>query len=506
MAKSINRLLAELIDDDGDVQAQYLDNAEGGGLVYYDTLDSLPVGNLLSEGNLAFVQENQRMYVSNGIGWYNAGLVNRTPRWDSGGEPDASYTIADSATPLVITAKAVDSDNSDINLLNQASASDSAQYMVSITNDSSVFTFTPKSADSIGIEVAAGNLSDSNGDFIYTFKWSDGISFVSKAVTIGYSPAGSGGTAGTYGDRAIAVQGASVSGTQNSTTTILYWDITSLGNASTFGNLTTTNRYRGTATGDAIRALWWGGSTWSGSAESHTQEIEYSTIATTGNAQFFGNLSHNIPTNMWRRSNPGSCCNGTKAVIGGGQQNSSTGATEIEVVTVQTTSNGVDHGDLTRGRFWTSAWGNDTYGLWAYGSPPGTSPYGHNSIDRLTIDTGGNATAHGTGNARSFHGAGGDDTRMVIAGGYYTSGLQSIDSVTIATSSNASSHGQLSQISFAIGGLSNSTRTCYFGDGQGASTADEIEYITTATGGTAASFGNLGLTSYDGKGTSGNAA
>ena len=191
MAKSINRLLAELIDDDGDVQAQYLDNADGGGLVYYDTLDSLPVGNLLSEGNLAFVQENQRMYVSNGIGWYNAGLVNRTPRWDSGGEPAATYTIADSATPLVITAKAIDSDNSDINLLNQSTVSDSAQYMVSITNDSSVWTFTPKSADSIGTEVAAGNLSDSNGDFVYTFKWSDGISFVSKAATISYNPGAS---------------------------------------------------------------------------------------------------------------------------------------------------------------------------------------------------------------------------------------------------------------------------------------------------------------------------
>lgn len=189
MAKSINRLLAELIDDDGDVQAQYLDNAEGGGLVYYDTLDSLPVGNLLSEGNLAFVQENQRMYVSNGIGWYNAGLVNRSPQWDSGGEPQSTYEIADSATPLTIIARAKDSDNPDSHLVNQSFASDSAQYMVDITNDSSVWTFTPKSADSIGIEVAAGNLTDSNGDFTYTFKWSDGISFLSSPVVITYQPA-----------------------------------------------------------------------------------------------------------------------------------------------------------------------------------------------------------------------------------------------------------------------------------------------------------------------------
>lgn len=163
---------------------------DGGGAVdYFDTLDSLPTTGLV-EGQRAFVEANNRMYLSNGVGWYNTSFVNLTPTWYT--EPDASYTIADSATPLLITAKATDSDNSDLNLLNQSVATDSAQYMVDITNDSSVFTFTPKSADSIGASVAAGNLTDSNGDFVYTFKWSDGVNFVSKAVTITYNPAGGG--------------------------------------------------------------------------------------------------------------------------------------------------------------------------------------------------------------------------------------------------------------------------------------------------------------------------
>jgi len=165
----------------------------GSGVSVYETLDSLPSTGLTA-GAEAFVKSNYRLYVSNGSGWYNTTLVNRNPRWDSGGEPDASYTIADSQTSLIITAKAIDSDNPDTHLTNQSIVSDSAQYMVSITNDSSVWTFTPKSADSIGDEVAAGNLTDSNGDFIYTFKWSDGISFISKAVTISYNAAGGGVT------------------------------------------------------------------------------------------------------------------------------------------------------------------------------------------------------------------------------------------------------------------------------------------------------------------------
>jgi len=157
------------------------------GISSYDTLDLLPVTNLVA-GQQAFVKDARRLYVSNGSGWFNTAVANATPQWDSGGEPDASYSIADSATPLIITARAIDSDNSDKNLLNQSFVTDSAQYMVDISSDSSVFTFTPKSADSIGQEVAAGNLSDSNGDFVYTFKWSDGINFVSKGVTISYSP------------------------------------------------------------------------------------------------------------------------------------------------------------------------------------------------------------------------------------------------------------------------------------------------------------------------------
>lgn len=161
----------------------------GGGssgvLSVYDTLDSLPMTGL-KEGDEAIVQSVSKLYVSNGSGWYNTNIVNLAPYWDT--EPDENYNIVDSATPLIVIAKAGDSDTA--NLINQSTVTDSAQYMVSISNDSSVWTFTPKSADSIGIEVAAGNLSDSNGDFVYTFKWNDGFNFIAKEVTIAYNPAG----------------------------------------------------------------------------------------------------------------------------------------------------------------------------------------------------------------------------------------------------------------------------------------------------------------------------
>jgi len=151
----------------------------------YTGLDSLPTSSLTA-GDQAYVESSGRLYISNGSGWYNVALTNSTPYWDS--EPLTSYDITDSATPLIIIAKAKDSDNSDNNLFHQSTVSDSAAFLVDITRDSSVYTFTPKSQDSIGASVTAGDLTDSNtNDFIYTFKWSDGINFVTKAVTINYN-------------------------------------------------------------------------------------------------------------------------------------------------------------------------------------------------------------------------------------------------------------------------------------------------------------------------------
>jgi len=182
--RDLARILGKTEKDNPDNDA--LSVGGGGSVDYFTSLDSLPVTGL-KEGQRAFVEANSRMYLSNGVGWYNASFVNLAPYFVT--TPDATYTITDSSVPLVVTAKALDSDNPDSLISNISFASDSAQYMMrSITADSSVFTFTPKSADSIGQEVAAGNLNDSNGDFIYTFKWTDGVSFATQTSTITYSP------------------------------------------------------------------------------------------------------------------------------------------------------------------------------------------------------------------------------------------------------------------------------------------------------------------------------
>ena len=175
-----------IIPDEAGVDSSAVsDVARNTGIHYYDSIGALPVTGL-SEGDQAFVASSGggRLYISNGSGWYNAAAVNLSPTWDS--SPLASYSIVDSATNLVVTALALDSDNG--NLIWQGYASDSAQYLVDITRDSSIITFDPKSATDVYNSVTAGNLTDSDGgDFTYTFKWSDGINSVSQVSTISYT-------------------------------------------------------------------------------------------------------------------------------------------------------------------------------------------------------------------------------------------------------------------------------------------------------------------------------
>jgi len=158
------------------------------GVPTYDSIGALPLTGL-SAGDQAFVSSNSRLYFSNGSGWYSQSIVNADPRWadsiGSGvGEPAGTLTISDSATPLIVKAVGADSDG--LPLTNSITLADSAQYVFDMTQDSSVFTFTPKTkAQAIAASVA-GNI-DSNGASIdVTFKVTDGISILSKPSIVKY--------------------------------------------------------------------------------------------------------------------------------------------------------------------------------------------------------------------------------------------------------------------------------------------------------------------------------
>ena len=457
-----------------------MDSAEvqGVGMLYVDTLDSLPLTNL-QIGQQAFVDANRRHYVSNGSGWYNTQyVISSSPYWDS--EPLSTYEIVDSATPLVITALARDSDNP--NLINQSFGTDSAQYMATVTNDSSVFTFTPKTKAQLAAAISAGNLTDSDGDFIYTFKWSDGINFVAKAVTITYNTAPPG-----FG-RAIFSGGTTGSG---GTTTLEYFDFATGGSTSTFGTMGTARGGHASFSNSA-RAVFSNGEVVGGANRQYASNMEYVTPSTLGNGATFG-------TNDTGKAFVGAAADLTRGIIAGGAYYS--GAwnfrERLDYVTIDTTSNSSYFGGLAWG--WAvsgaASSGNNTYALWGGGVRSSDTQYvGY--YYRTTIQTTGTASSFGSWSssyARAYCAGFADQTYSWFGGGINSgspSYHDSIDKHAIATGGTATNIGNLSAAKYSLAGCQDATHGMFAG-GYASSFHGNIEQLNMSNDNINSSFGSL---------------
>ena len=140
------------------------------GLLSFSTLDSLPVNNL-EAGQQAYVTGTNRLYVSNGSGWFNVALINASPTLTI--DPTGAITLATDGTPTVITLTATDSDAPSGSITFSVESDGSFSGLGTISQDSSVFTITPKLEDS------ATTTSST-----LTFKASDGINFGSGTTAL----------------------------------------------------------------------------------------------------------------------------------------------------------------------------------------------------------------------------------------------------------------------------------------------------------------------------------
>ena len=204
--------------------------------------------------------------------------------------------------------------------------------------------------------------------------------------------------------------------------------------------------------------------------------LDYITISTTGNATDFGDMTT-------VKDIPACVSSETRGVIGGGNDGAISNV--IEYITVATTGNGTDFGDLTLTRNNLGGASNLTRGCFGGGDTGSDT----NVIDYITIATTGNATDFGDlSQARRGVTALGSDTRGVWGGG--SNALDTIDYITIATTGNATDFGNLTVARRSSSTVASETRGC-FGGGSTGSNSDVIDYITIATTGNATDFGNL---------------
>ena len=166
--------------------------------------------------------------------------------------------------------------------------------------------------------------------------------------------------------------------------TIDFVTIATAGNASDFGDTNNSLASSGGAIASSTRGVYTIGGT-----PAYTNIVEFITIATTGNGQDFGDLTVDANRGYVFR---GSTCDSTRGLFAGGFVGANVLSNTIEFVTIATTGNGTDFGDLTVARRGGMGTSNSRRAIFAGGYTPGAF---RGEIDQVTIQTTGDATDFG---------------------------------------------------------------------------------------------------------------
>ena len=258
--------------------------------------------------------------------------------------------------------------------------------------------------------------------------------------------------------------------------------VSTLGNAQDFGNLTAAHA-RGSAVGSRVRGVRAGGQDGSNTINI----IESVTFATTGNASNFGDLNN-------KPKFPAPMSNGVRGLFAGGYTPSNIDV--IDYITISEDCNAVDFGNLSFARNRTAGVESTTRGLIGGGAVPSPSPFdeGGNMIDYITIATTGNSVDFGDLTIAKFaFEAAGSATRGIFScartapsGGV----MNTIDFVTIATLGNAQDFGDATQTRGSTAAFSSPTRFVS-GNGFTPSLTNTIDFVEIATTGNAKDFGDM---------------
>ena len=218
-----------------------------------------------------------------------------------------------------------------------------------------------------------------------------------------------------------------------------------------------------------------------GLTPSDSNVIDYITISTLGNATDFGDLTD-------ARYGLGSCSSVTRGLWGGGY--SPTNVNTIDYVTISSTANAFDFGDLTVGRRHTSACSNSTRGLFAGGYGNGALLNIIDFVQIQSQGNAqdfGDLLFKPTHTAACS-----SPTRSLFAGGYTgpSTLVNVINYVSIASQSDAIDFGDLLATNDGVRGCSSQTRGV-FGGGVNPTATNVIQYVTIASLGNTADFGDL---------------
>jgi hypothetical protein len=246
--------------------------------------------------------------------------------------------------------------------------------------------------------------------------------------------------------RAMIAGGFTASPNFGAKNVIQYFEMAALSNSIDFGDLTF-NSGRNAGHSNNTRMVL------TGSVDAtNANVINLITISTTGNASDFGDTLSFF-------ASLGSAGNRTRAVFGGGSSPTDPYPTvnSVEFVTIASTGNSIDFGDLTVARYSLGAVSNSTRSVFMMGNINPVSNAQTNVIDFFNTAT--------TGNAQDFGDVAGqvlsqmpftasNATRGVFGGGYKSSSphtTSEIGAINIHTRGNSTKFGDLSGPASSMG-------------------------------------------------------
>jgi hypothetical protein len=267
---------------------------------------------------------------------------------------------------------------------------------------------------------------------------------------------------------------------------ISYINLSTTGNSVTFGNLLgSTERANGVGGYSSRTRGIFGCGQIPGPAQS-SNILDYITFSSTGDAQDFGDATI---------KSEGYCgvSNSTRGIAGGGFHRSPGAGSYVntlDYVTIASTGDAVDFGDMTVNNGFCATGASSTRGIWGPGNGNPTNIY------FVTISTLGNAADFGDTTDSRYQWSGGissNSTRFIMAGGEdYTPGtkVNIIDYVEIATLGNAIDFGDLTTGRSDVASLSSPTRIAFAGGNSG-SIINTIDYVQIMSTGNAIDFGDV---------------
>ena len=262
-------------------------------------------------------------------------------------------------------------------------------------------------------------------------------------------------------------------------TRIDYINIASTGNAVIFGELTTAkNGLNSGACSSSTRGITFGGNT----TPANLNQIRFITISSTGGDSSFGTLDTS-------KRQTSSVSNQTRGVVAGGTP----ATTDLDYITIASTGNGVDFGgSLVVNRDGAAGLSSPTRGLFAGGGSPTFPGFNQSSIDFITISTLGDAQDFGDLTvARHVLSGCSNSVRGICGSGLNPSSVDTIDYVTIATLGNAVDFGNLLAATRSANGCASPTRGVFAGGDGSPAKINTIQYVLISSQGDAVDFGDL---------------